>query len=105
MVLMKSPATPLLLITIVLYVIVRSIVELTLFISPYIQRLAIATLKLTKTLLQVAFVATARWGVRVKDYFYPVTEENALDVFLGVLMSDIGRAIAYMGRVGGRICE
>lgn len=102
---MKSPALPLLIPALLLYITCRAILDLLIFSYPYLKSLAIASYRLAKVLLQHAFETSSTWGDRVRDYFYPINEENSLDVLLLMLLSDLGRAIAAFSRLGARICE
>lgn len=106
---LKSPVTPLFLIFAAIYILVKATLDLCEYLAPYLYEGLVLLGNATKALLKAAFLALVAWGYEVSNYFYPTEERDTfsgtLDTLLGILLSDIGRAIAYLGKAGTRICE
>lgn len=101
-----SPAIVILLPLVILVTLVNLFIHLAIWVAdtyyPYLERFAIATYRTAKVYLSALLTVVATKATHASYYFRPTADDGAVDAFIGVLMSDICGAIAYMCKAGCR---
>lgn len=101
----KSASTPMILLVGCIILLLNLAIHALVLSFPYIKRLSIALYRGARVYLQAILVVASDKCKAFAYYCLPVEDEGFIDTFLGVLLSDIGFAIAYLSRLGGLSLE
>ena len=102
---MKSPATPVLVMVLFLYITIRAIVDLVIFLAPHILQLSQVLYSGAKDYLYALLTIGTDYWERVGYSLKPLPSEGIVDYLLMSMIADIALAVACVYRLGARICE